>query len=96
MPEKAMGEHIEVPAPAERFPYDKHAEEKDHYVNIDRCKGIGRCDLTEEEDCNCSAEHDLPDPQREPAHLPHSDEEKDRGKDNDCDIRSRSFSHAGT
>jgi hypothetical protein len=95
MPEKPAGEHVEVPAPAERLPHDKHAKEKNHHVDIDCSEGIGRSDLAEEEDRDRSAEHDLPDPQREPAHLPHGDQEKDRGKDDDCDIRKKIILNAG-
>jgi len=87
MPEEAAEGRIGKTAPAERLPYDKHAEEKNHHVDIDRSKGIGQCDLAGEKDRDRSPEHDLPDPQREPAHLSHGDEEKDGSKDDDRDIR---------
>jgi hypothetical protein len=86
--EKGVGNDIEISTPAERFSDDKHAEQKDHYVRVYRGKGISRGDLGKKKNRNRSPEHDLPYPQREPEPLSDSDEEKDNGKNDNCDIRT--------
>ena len=91
VPEEPGREQVEVPAPGERFPHDKHAEQKDHHVDVYRGKSCGRRNLAKEEDGDRSPEHNLPDPPGKPSHLPHGDEAKDGGKDNDRDIREGLF-----
>ena len=94
--EEPGGEPVEVPAPGERFPHDKHAEQKDHHVHVYCGKGNGGRDLAEKEDGYRSPEHDLPDPERKPSHLPYRDEAEDGSKDNDRNIRSGLFPDTGT
>jgi hypothetical protein len=96
VPEEPGGKQVEVPAPGERFPHNKHAEQKDHYIEVYRGKSCGWCNLAEEEDGDRSPEHDLPDPPGKPSHLPHGDETENGGKDNDRDIRSGLFPDEGT
>jgi midasin (ATPase involved in ribosome maturation) len=64
---------------------------RNHHVGIDRKQGVGRGDLAQDEDRDCSPEHDLPDLQVEPADLPDRDEQEDERQDDYREIRRRIF-----
>jgi hypothetical protein len=89
MGKEATGDTGKVTAVCYGPTHNKHPEQEDHYIEIDRPESIGRSDLPGEEDCDGSPEHDLPDADGEPADLPHRDEEEDDSKDDDRDVRDQ-------
>jgi hypothetical protein len=65
---------------------------KDHDIGIDGPKCVSGRDLAGQQDSHGSPEHDLPDPETEPAHLTDCNEQEDEGKYDDSDKRTALFS----